>query len=574
MKRFLCAILALMLVMGLATTAFAADVNVTIKDNSAYTGTRSYKGYMLMTATISADGINFAYTVNPKYAAVLKEALGLALTATDADIIAGLKAITDRSEQMHHFSDDLYRLIMADPTLGPDTSWNGVSNIMTQAYWLIVDTTDLSNTEFANSLVIVDTIGNTDITITNKPKSTTAPKYVDDENDSLAYPKTGHEDKDDWQGVADYDIGDHVPFTLGIACANDIAEYDYFSFVMQDKVEKGLTFDKDSFEIYVKGVKLPADALAEAGSAGAATAHFLYEIETVMDGGVQASQTLYVYPNYSYTAPDSTVVAANKTNGGNFLQYFAEVGITDHAEINSATVRLDYTCTLNKNAVIGGDGNPNTYSLKFSNNPYDYTSYGKTPNKTTIVLTYKLIVNKVDTSGNPLSGAQFSLHKFVAEDIGTMTEAEAKAAGFIRHPSADTWGKYHKVETVIVNGAGDEFTFNGLDDGFYKLVEDKEPDGYNKIDPIEFSIVASHVTEIGGGVVLTSLTGTPAVGGELIFSADTGAGSLTTNIENHTGSELPSTGGIGTTLFYILGTVMVVGAAVILITRKRMSVEG
>ncbi|MBQ3504774.1 MAG: isopeptide-forming domain-containing fimbrial protein [Oscillospiraceae bacterium] len=571
MKKILALVLALMMVMGLATTAFAADVTVTIQDNSAYTGNRSYEAYKLMTASVSAGGNEFAYEVGTKYEEVLETALGLTSAATSADIVAALGAIADRSEAMHHFSDELYRLIRA-AGLAPDDHWDGKTRTMTQAYWLIVDVTDLNGTEFANSLVIVDTIGNTDITITNKPKSTTSYKHVDDENDSLAYPKTGHEDATNWQDVADYDIGDKVPFTIGITCANDIAEYDYFSFVMQDKVEKGLTFNEDSFKLYVKGVEQSAGTLAKKGSAGEAAAKFLYEIDTVTGAdGKQVSQTLYVYPNFPYTPSGGTTIEANKVNGGNFLKYFPDG--TNHAEINSATVRLDYTCTLNENAVVGNPGNPNNYTLKFSNNPYDYTSYGKTPDDTTIVFTYKFIVNKVDTNGNPLSGAKFTLYKFRAEGIGTMTDAEAEAAGFIHHANADTWGKFHEVNTVTVNATGDVFSFNGLDDGFYKLVETDHPAGYNPIkEPIEFSIVANHVTEIGGGAVLTALNGTSAIGGELIFSSNLDEGSLTTDIENHTGSELPSTGGMGTTLFYVLGSIMVLGATVLLITKRRMDV--
>jgi len=569
MKKIITFALALIFILGLSVSAFAADVNVTINDSSAYAGDRSYAAYMLMTASVDSTDVNFSYTVNAKYAAVLKTALGLAPTATDDDIINTLRGIADRSEQMHHVSDALYRAIQEDPALTPEKEWTGDTTQLTQAYWLIVDTTDLSGTEFANSLVMVDTIGNNDVTITNKPKSTTSSKKIDDENDSLLYPVSGNEDAANWQDVADYDIGDQVPYSIRITCANDIAEYDYFSFVMMDRVEEGLTYLENSFVLYVNGVAQPAGTLVKKGSAGEATAKFLYEIETDEAGGKQTAQRLYVYPNFDYTPDGEPTVEANKTNGGDFLQFFPAG--TDHAQINNSTIRLDYKCLLNENAVHGVDGNPNVYTLKFSNNPYDYTSYGKTPDDTALVLTYKVTVNKVDTNGNALTGAQFSLYKFYAEDKGTLTDAEALAAGFVHHSGANSWGKFVKVDTVTVNAAGDVFSFNGLDDGYYKLEEDLAPAGYNKIDPIEFRIEANHIVEMGGGVVLTQLTGTTKIGGELVFTSDTGAGSLTTNVENHTGSELPSTGGIGTTIFYILGSIMVMGATVILVTKKRMA---
>ena len=130
------------------------------------------------------------------------------------------------------------------------------------------------------------------------------------------------------------------------------------------------------------------------------------------------------------------------------------------------------------------------------------------------------------------------------------------------------------------------FTWSGLDDGQYKLTETKTPVGYNTIDPIYFVIEATH-DETADAPTLKTLKAylTDADGnkqtemkdGESVNidlgTVDQTAGSITTNVVNKAGSTLPETGGMGTTIFYVLGSVLLVGAAVLLITKKRMSAE-
>ena len=115
------------------------------------------------------------------------------------------------------------------------------------------------------------------------------------------------------------------------------------------------------------------------------------------------------------------------------------------------------------------------------------------------------------------------------------------------------------------------FTFSGLDDGYYRLTETKAPEGYNKLEsPIEFTISATH-DENSSDPKLTDLTGNVTSGEATFTSSLTGEtdGSLTTNVVNESGSTLPSTGGIGTTIFYVVGGILMVGAAILLITKKR-----
>ena len=213
---------------------------------------------------------------------------------------------------------------------------------------------------------------------------------------------------------------------------------------------------------------------------------------------------------------------------------------------NNAVITIKYTAKLNNNAVMGSAGNPNKMHIEFSNNP-NGEGTGKTPDDTNIVFTYKVVVNKVDEDKKPLAGAQFTLQKKQAngswEDIGSATVSENQAT----------------------------FTFSGLDDGDYKLSETKTPDGYNDIADIVFTITAEHDI-VSNDPRLTSLTGDTTTG-EITFTPNTSNGSLTTDVENKSGAELPGTGGMGTTIFYVLGAILVLGAGGLLIVRRRTDSE-
>lgn len=207
-------------------------------------------------------------------------------------------------------------------------------------------------------------------------------------------------------------------------------------------------------------------------------------------------------------------------------------------------VVVTYSAKLNENAVIGAAGNPNTVNLTYSNNPNKggEGETGKTPDDKNIVFTYKTVVNKVDQDKKALKGAAFKLEKKQSDK--TYKEVKSFTAG---------------EETT--------FTFSGLDDGVYRLTETTTPAGYNTIAPIEFTISAEHdVTKDDPTLISLSVSATSS---EAKFTADNDAGSLTTDVVNKKGSTLPSTGGIGTTIFYVAGCAMVVLAGVMITARKK-----
>ena len=227
-----------------------------------------------------------------------------------------------------------------------------------------------------------------------------------------------------------------------------------------------------------------------------------------------------------------------------------EIVFDDLKKVSGVTansiITVTYKSQLNGNAVLGEHGNVNKAQLEYSNNPRG-DGKGKTPWDNVIVFTYKVVVNKVDQDNNPLEGAQFTLTKKIngADDfVQSMTiDADNKAL----------------------------FTLSGLDDGEYTLTETKTPAHYNTISPITFTVNAEHEIEwiSTRDNVLTSLSGNKVIG-EITFDVDKTAGSLSTNVVNNIGTTLPGTGGIGTTIFYVIGGGLMVAAAILLITKKRM----
>lgn len=344
-------------------------------------------------------------------------------------------------------------------------------------------------------------------TATPKSNVPTVQKKVKDINDSTEDAMT------DWQDSADYDIGDSVPFQLTATLANNVSSYTTYKVEFHDTQSKGLTYNNDA--------KVCIDGKETNGFTVSATVN--------ADG----TTTLTV------SCDDVKALGAG----------------------NSSVITVEYTATLNENAVLGSAGNPNEVYLEYSNNPNKSESgnneTGNTPKDVVIVFTYKTIINKVTKNPDydpkvddskeyiPLTGAEFTLEKYNKE--------------------TDKW----EAITVVNNDAGTTFTFSGLDDGKYRLTETKTPAGYNSIEPIEFTVTAEHDV-LSDNPALTSLSGN-ATTGELTFTSNTTEGSLSADVVNKAGSTLPETGGMGTTIFYVIGAILVIGAGVVLITRKRMS---
>ena len=388
---------------------------------------------------------------------------------------------------------------------------DGIPLTVPTGYYLIRDNGPVGAGE-AYSLYVVKIVGST--TISPKVGTVSSEKKVIDKNDT-----TG--ETTDWQDSADYDIGDKVSFRLKGVVANDYANYTVYKFTFHDTQSAGLTFNADSVVVKVDGKTITSDY-------------------SVVTNGLADECTF-------------------------------EVRFADLKQISSvhagSVITVEYNSTLNANATIGSAGNPNTMHLEYSNNPNDSqgSTTGKTPDDTVIVFTYKTVINKVTKNPNynpntegskayiPLTGAAFKLEK----KIKGADNAE------------DTW-QLVKEFTVDEQKSASTFEFKGLDDGTYRLTETVTPAGYNSIEPIEFTVEAVHSD--GDTPALTNLTGNK-VSGEIEFKTNVPGASLSADVVNNAGTVLPETGGIGTTIFYALGGLLVLTAVVLLVTKKRMGVK-
>nr|WP_295095919.1 isopeptide-forming domain-containing fimbrial protein [uncultured Catenibacterium sp.] len=269
--------------------------------------------------------------------------------------------------------------------------------------------------------------------------------------------------------------------------------------------------------------------------------------DTLSDGLTVDRDSFKVYKNGSDNALDADKYEVNITDDQHFT-----VTIKDVKSLGTdvSKVRVEYTATLNDNAVIGAVGNPNKMYMEFSNNPNNEQGgdKGQTPEDKVIVFTYKVHINKYDSRRVPLTGAAFKLEKVFAD------------------------GSKKTVKEYTITESEDDqertaFEFTGLDDGEYILTETVTPEGYNTMDPVKFSITATHDTK-SDDPKLTDLNGNP-VDGEIAFSTKVSTGTLTAGVINYQGSELPSTGGMGTTVLYVAGTIMILAAGVFLVMKKK-----
>ena len=366
-------------------------------------------------------------------------------------------------------------------------------------YYLIKDNGPVGDGE-AYSLYVVQIVGPT--TISPKVSTVTSEKKVDDKNDSNTT-----QDEVKWEDSADYDIGDDVPFQLKATIAQDYDNDKVYKLTFHDKESAGLTFKPDTVVVKIDGSSVDSSK---------------YE-----------------------------VVTTGLTDGDTFEVRFADLKST--AAKAGSVITVEYSSTLNDQAVLGSTGNPNTMHVTYSNNPNDEQGgeNGKTPDDTVIVFTYKVVANKV--TKNP---------DYDPEVEGSEQYIPLKGAGFTLYKK-NASGKYVAVGSEVKGDEMTTFEWKGLDDGDYKISETTTPAGYNTIADIEFTITAEHDV-LSDNPTLTSLSG----GNK--FTGEVSTGAVSADIENNAGSTLPETGGIGTTIFYVIGSILVLGAVVLLVTKKRM----
>ena len=236
---------------------------------------------------------------------------------------------------------------------------------------------------------------------------------------------------------------------------------------------------------------------------------------------------------------DYTLVTSGLTDGCTF-----EVQFKDGVLKPNDVVEVAYSAKVNEYAVIGGTGNDNKTHLTYSDTP---KSTGERLTKTYVWQFDVFKYAKKDKKEIPLAGARFVLYKTVDKKNLYAQAADGKITG---------WTDDKEKATVFETPDNGNFVIAGLDADTYYLEEIKAPDGYNQLkEPVKVVITA---TIAGDKTSTTTITYNETATG-------------TVRIENQTGVELPSTGGIGTTVFYVIGGLLMGVAVVLLVTRKKMS---
>ncbi len=321
----------------------------------------------------------------------------------------------------------------------------------------------------------------------------------------------------------------------------DLGEYDDYYYSFEDTLSAGLTFGKFE-QIYIVHSN---------------------NSHTLVYNSVDGTENADLMPD-SYTSAGAATVNADGTSSisltwNDLLDTFPTLKSSDK-------VYVKYSATLNKDAVIGVEGNPNEVTLKYSNSPSD-EGYGITLPDDAIVYSFMMNVVKVDAADNSvfLPGAEFLLYHF-HEDVKVYAVLDAEF-------KIDSWTENADEATVLRSSDADgSFKVIGLQGGLdYFLHEKTAPVGYNKLfTDIEVRLVPGYDPTNASHEYLITLDY------ELDGQAGNGTitdGAISIEVVNHKGATLPSTGGIGTTVFYIAGTLLVLCAVVYLVSKKRMSVK-
>ena len=525
-KRALALVLALTLLLAMSATVFAADeTTYTITINNTTTG-HTYEAYQIFAGDLAEkDGTKILSNIvwGSGISDAGKEALGNA---------------AEKAETLKKAADaETFAKEVAPYLQNPSKSTAGDGSYMisglTAGYYLVRDINAPADDFY--TAYIMEVVA--DVTAEPKGDKPTIDKNIRDNNETVKANEASIGD------AVNYEITSKVPNMTG---------YTKYFFVLNDTLSKGLTFNND-VKVKIGETELAADA----------------------------------YSVTSTTNRDGTTSVKIVLN--NFINY---------QEKNGQTILVTYSATLNRDAEVGTTPNTNAVKLVYSNDPnHTYTGEnepaagdptGETPESKTETYTTELTITKTDGNGQILTGAEFTLTGnsvnivLVSESTftegengtywklknGTYTTTEPTTENQASYNSTET--KYSKTTTLTAKGTDQtetsvkgyvdnegKVTFRGLGAGGYMLAETVTPAGYNTIEPIKFTISFNKDTKTFSTDNKNISVGTD--------------NTLSTTIVNNAGAELPSTGGIGTTVFYVLGGLLVVCAGVLLITKRRMN---
>ena len=493
-KKLAGILLALAMVLGLAATAFAAGGNTITVKNAVKDQT--YKLYKMLDLAVNDALTAYSYTVNSAWKNFFKAAegetpagKGLTYVNIDAQGYVTWKENADVAafaKDAEEFAKGLTALKTHTASADGDFTFSDLD----AGYYLVTST-------LGTKATVGTTPGNPNPEIQEKNVAPVNVKTVEEDS------KVGKEGVDAWGSANDADIGQVVNFKSTITAQPGAENY-----VFHDKMSAGLTLDKASIKV-----------------------------DNVAVTDAQGNDV----PGDSYTV---SYPSGEGTDGCTFEIAFAQSYLDTITQ--ATTITITYSATLNENAVIAGEGNPNESKLSYG--VADGTTgepSGTTPPSETKTYTWDMDVLKY-ANGNEtavLKDAKFVLLNSAKTKVATIVNG--KVTDWTDVPAEENGTITWPANTVLTTGDDGKIAIDGLDADTYFLREVEAPAGYNKL-------AEDKEVTITGATDETTYT------------------TVVTKINNQSGTELPSTGGIGTTIFYIVGGVLVVGAVVLLVTKKRM----
>lgn len=513
---------------GVASSAMAADNTVTVTvPATANLQNHTYTAYQILTGSQAESGGALGST---SWGTGIDSANFLKALKADKTIGSYFTNVNTPDEFVKalgnagNFASNgantniVAKIALANKT-GDGTALKNGANALATGYYLIVDSTTEGNQTVYNPAVLAIT---SDITIQDKTSVPTLEKKVQENQKSV----TG-DYGNGFNDVADYNIGDDVPFHL-IGSVPDMSQYETYKYTFSDTLGDG--FDAPtSVKVYLSDNKA---------------------LDTEEDTDITSFFTI--------TNP----LAKTFTVSTKDLKTIAGVATGKY-------VIVSYTAKLNSSAKIGLPGNVNTADLAYSNKPDqsgtgDTDNTGKTPEDKVIVFTYKLDTTKVDSDEDrtKLQGAEFKLKN--ANNQYAVVDADNKVT---------SWSDTEEGGSTLTSNAEGLFSVTGLDDSTYYLKETKAPAGYN-LPATDFVVKISATTANGqnwSGTATDALTKIDVTVDGTAGTGDVQTGTAAIVIKNTKGSSLPSTGGMGTVLLYVAGIAVFVlaGATLVMALRRR-----
>ena len=530
-KKLLAALLAVAMVCAMAIPAFAENSEGDVDSHHTYSAFQIFKGdvegnnikdFKISNVDWGSNIINNSDDFLNK----LREADHIGPLFTNAKSAQEVLAVISQWHDSDDYSIAFARFVChylysndANPTYVVRAGSDALTIPEAKAgYYLFVDTTDFSKDDSYhsyNSFLLMVTKGNWNVPITPKAEKPTVEKKVYDNPDGTSTGGFG--------SSADHAINEKFQFQLTATLPDSTNRaydyYDKYSVIFHDTLSDGITYDKDD--------ELDSVVIKSNGNTYNITDSSKYTIDTT---DLESQNSFVVNIDVKACAKD----AGFDLNDG-------------------ATITVTYTAHLNDKAYVntagGSTSNINKVYLTYSNNPKDESSIGKTPESTPVyVYTYQLNNTKhQDTEKGPaLEGACFRLYS--DEACTDQSEVQLYQKDGFYYPIKDVLGKEAVEMKSAANGT---FNVKGLDAGTYYLKEITPPDGYSACKVIPVTIKADHSRNNQVNLEGSNLTN------DIV---NIKAGGIT----------LPSTGGIGTTLFYVVGGGLMVAAIVLLVTKKRM----